>query len=115
MTDITNKSSTLDNTRSQMRKGTLEFMVLKIIARQPTYAADIIDVLKRAEIIVVEGTLYPLLSRLRTAELVSYTWQESLTGPPKKVYAVTPHGHEFLDGLDETWEKINQCLKSLSK
>lgn len=102
-----------ENTQSQMRKGTLEFMVLLIIARGPAYASDILAELKTAEMIVVEGTLYPLLSRLRTTELVKYSWEESSAGPPRKYYELTAKGKETLRALKETWKKLNRAVAAL--
>lgn len=103
----------IENAQSQMRKGTLEFMVLLTIARGPVYASDILLRLKEAEMIVVEGTLYPLLSRLRAAELVSYSWEESTAGPPRKYYALTDKGREELEGLKGTWQKLNRAVAAL--
>jgi len=103
------------NTQTQMRKGILEFCILHIIARGEVYATDMIDELKGAQLIVVEGTLYPLLNRLRTSGLASYKWVESETGPPRKYYSITPEGKGFLKELDQTWldldSSVNQILK----
>lgn len=107
------ESVNTENTQSQMRKGTLEFMVLLIVARGPAYASDILAELKTAEMIVVEGTLYPLLSRLRAAELVSYSWEESSAGPPRKYYELTARGKEALKALKETWKKLNRAVAAL--
>lgn len=93
----------LENTQIQMRKGILEFCILHIISRGEVYSSDIIKELKEAEIIVVEGTLYPLLTRLRKAGLLNYTWKESTSGPPQKHYQLTTIGREFLEKLNETW------------
>ncbi len=96
----------VSNTQTQMRKGLLEFCILHIIARGEVYATDMIEELKEAKLIVVEGTLYPLLNRLKTASLVSYKWVESETGPPRKYYSITEEGNEFLASLDETWQDL---------
>lgn len=86
-----------------MRKGILEFCILHIISRGEVYASDMLEELTSARIIVVEGTLYPLLTRLRKAGLVEYKWVESSSGPPRKYYRLTNDGSEFLTKLDETW------------
>ncbi|MBQ9719235.1 MAG: PadR family transcriptional regulator [Alloprevotella sp.] len=99
-----------ENAKSQMRKGMLDFCVLLLLRRGPSYAADIIQRLKEAELIVVEGTLYPLLSRLRRDGLLSYQWQESLQGPPRKYYSLTPAGLQVLAGLDAAWEELARTV-----
>ncbi|RED99442.1 PadR family transcriptional regulator [Marinoscillum furvescens] len=96
----------IENTQVQMRKGILEFCILHIIARGEVYASDMLDELTSARIMVVEGTLYPLLTRLRKAGLVDYKWVESSSGPPRKYYTLTEQGREFLDGLSQTWEEL---------
>lgn len=96
----------IENTQVQMRKGILEFCILHIIARGEVYASDMLDELTSARIMVVEGTLYPLLTRLRKAGLVDYKWVESSSGPPRKYYTLTDQGKEFLDGLSQTWEEL---------
>lgn len=94
------------NTQIQMRKGILEFCILHIISRGEVYASDMIEELTEAKLIVVEGTLYPLLNRLKTAALVSYKWVESESGPPRKYYSITPEGSEFLSELKGTWNDL---------
>lgn len=94
------------NTQIQMRKGLLEFCILHIISRGEVYASDLIDELTEAKMIVVEGTLYPLLQRLKNASLVSYRWVESESGPPRKYYSITAEGQEFLGTLNETWDSL---------
>ncbi|MBD8488116.1 PadR family transcriptional regulator [Echinicola sp. CAU 1574] len=94
------------NTQVQMRKGILEFCILHIIARGEVYASDMIEELTEAKLIVVEGTLYPLLNRLKTAALVSYKWVESESGPPRKYYSITQEGSEFLNKLNGTWDDL---------
>lgn len=96
----------VDNAKSQMRKGMLEYCVLLLLRRQPSYAADVITRLKEAQLIVVEGTLYPLLTRLKKEGLLSYEWQESSQGPPRKYYALTDEGCRFLEGLDAAWNEL---------
>jgi len=97
-----------------MRKGTLDFIVLLVISRGPVYASDILAELKKSQLIVVEGTLYPLLSRLRSSGLLQYAWQESRSGPPRKYYSLTDSGREFLDHLSENWKELNLSIKKLS-
>jgi PadR family transcriptional regulator PadR len=94
------------NTQIQMRKGLLEFCILHIIARGEVYASDMIEELTDAKMIVVEGTLYPLLNRLKNASLVSYKWVESESGPPRKYYSITEEGSRFLETLNETWDSL---------
>ncbi|MBS1509110.1 MAG: PadR family transcriptional regulator [Bacteroidetes bacterium] len=96
----------LENTQIQMRKGILEYCVLQIIARGETYASDMLDELTLAKMIVVEGTLYPLLTRLKNAGLLEYKWVESKSGPPRKYYKLTTEGEKFLQGLSETWDDL---------
>lgn len=96
----------VDNTQTQMRKGILEFCILSIISRGEIYASDIIAELKKARLLVVEGTLYPLLTRLKNNGLLSYVWKESTSGPPRKYYQITSAGTEVLNKLDTTWEEL---------
>ncbi len=105
----------VENTQSQMRKGFLEFPVLLIIGAKPTYAPDILKQLKKANLLVVEGTLYPLLSRLKRYGLVQYVWQESTGGPPRKMYTVTKEGKEVLTQLEESWKSLDASVKGLIK
>jgi PadR family transcriptional regulator PadR len=109
----------LENTKAQMRKGILELCVLAIISEKEAYPSDIIKRLKQAELIVVEGTLYPLLSRLKNAELLNYNWKESKSGPPRKYYHLTDNGKTFLASLQDTWgsltKSVNQSLKKSKK
>jgi PadR family transcriptional regulator PadR len=104
------------NTQIQMRKGLLEFCVLHIISRGEVYTSDLIEELTQAQMIVVEGTLYPLLNRLKSAELVSYRWVESESGPPRKYYSITEEGKKFLSTLSETWSSlVNSTSEITSK
>lgn len=96
----------LENTQIQMRKGILEFCILQIISRGEVYASDMLEELTSAKIMVVEGTLYPLLTRLRKAGLVDYKWVESSSGPPRKYYTITKDGTEFLNNLQVTWKEL---------
>ncbi len=93
----------LENTQVQMRKGILEYCILHIISRGEVYASDMIEELTHARMIVVEGTLYPLLTRLKNAGLLEYKWVESKSGPPRKYYTLTEIGKDFLQGLTDTW------------
>src|ERR1700755_3063493 len=95
-----------ENTQTQMRKGILEYCILSIIARDETYASDIISELKQAKLLVVEGTLYPLLTRLKNNGLLSYHWVESVSGPPRKYYQLSEAGISVLNQLDTTWEEL---------
>lgn len=103
----------LENTQIQMRKGVLEFCILNIISRGAVYASEMIDELTKAKIMVVEGTLYPLLTRLRKADLVAYEWVESDSGPPRKYYILTDKGEDFLDGLTDTWLELTSSTKRI--
>lgn len=104
-----------ENIRSQMRKGILDFVTLLVISRGPVYASDILNALKENELIVVEGTIYPLLSRLRASGLLDYTWQESKSGPPRKYYELTARGKEMLKQLSATWKGLDKSINSLIK
>ena len=103
------------NTKAQMRKGILEFCILLVISKGKIYTNDIINELKSADLIVVEGTLYPLLNRLKTAGLLEYHWSESKNGPPRKYYDLTENGHLFLDQLIGTWSALDQSVNTLLK
>ena len=105
----------VDNIKSQMRKGYLEYCILLILKKKPAYVSDVISDLKEARLIVVEGTLYPLLTRLKNSGLLDYRWEESNQGPPRKYYEVTPQGEEFLKELDKAWEEINEVVNKIKK
>ena len=96
----------VENTQVQMRKGILEFCILEIIARGEAYASDMLEELTSAKMIVVEGTLYPLLTRLKNAGLLDYAWVESSAGPPRKYYKLTDAGKDFLELLRQTWREL---------
>jgi PadR family transcriptional regulator PadR len=102
-----------ENTQAQMRKGVLEFCVLLIISKGEIYPSDIIDELKASNVLVVEGTLYPLLSRLKGQQLLDYTWIESKAGPPRKYYKLTPSGKETLAHLKKSWMGLSGSINSL--
>lgn len=103
----------IENLKSQMRKGMLEFCVLLILRHKAAYASEMIAELKGAKLIVVEGTLYPLLTRLKNDGLLSYEWRESTAGPPRKYYSLTPEGDEFLDQLSDSWREISDSVDHL--
>ena len=105
----------LENTQVQMRKGILEYCILHIIARGETYASDMLDELTAAKMIVVEGTLYPLLTRLKNSGLLEYKWVESKSGPPRKYYKLTLIGEKFLNGLTETWDDLVNSTEMIRK
>lgn len=98
-----------------MRKGVLEFCILSIISQGEIYPSDIITKMKEAKLIVVEGTLYPLLTRLKNAGLLAYTWVESNAGPPRKYYKLTPLGEEFLKELRVTWAELVDAVNKTAK
>jgi PadR family transcriptional regulator PadR len=103
----------IENVKAQMRKGVLEFCILSILSRGDAYASDIIRKLKESRLIVVEGTLYPLLSRQKNTGLLSYRWEESPQGPPRKYYALTDKGKEFLKDLNASWTELVDAVKSI--
>ena len=107
--------STADNIRSQMRKGVLEYCILCILARKEAYASAIIEELKAANMIVVEGTLYPLLIREKNQGLLSYRWEESPQGPPRKYYMITEKGRALLQEMDNAWNEIVTTIDTLKK
>ena len=101
-----------ENTQTQMRKGILEYCVLLIISKGEIYASDIIAELKSAKLLVVEGTLYPLLTRLKNNGLLSYNWVESTSGPPRKYYVLTEGGKNILSQLDNTWNELSSAIET---
>ncbi|GAB1415124.1 PadR family transcriptional regulator [Paludibacter sp.] len=105
----------VENIKSQMRKGSLEYCILLILRKKASYASDIISELKDAKMIVVEGTLYPLLTRLKNSGLLDYRWEESFQGPPRKYYEVTEKGFKFLDELEKAWDEVNDIIKKLKR
>ena len=102
-----------DNVKSQMRKGMLEYCILLLLHREALYASDIIKQLKEAKLIVVEGTLYPLLTRLKNDDLLEYEWIESTQGPPRKYYRLTTKGEIFLCELESAWNEITNTVNHL--
>ena len=102
----------VENTQTQMRKGILEYCILSIISKGETYASDIIAELKKAKMLVVEGTLYPLLTRLKNNGLLTYNWVESTSGPPRKYYILSPDGRKVLEQLDSTWSELSLAVET---
>ena len=101
----------VENVKSQMRKGMLEYCILLLLKEKPLYTSDIINELEKVNLIVVEGTLYPLLSRLRKEGILDYEWQESTSGPPRKYYMLTEAGRQQLAMLDEAWDELVEQIK----
>lgn len=105
----------IENTQVQMRKGILEYCILSIISHGESYASDIIEELRNARLLVVEGTLYPLLTRLKNNGLLSYQWLESTSGPPRKYYQLTPEGTHVLTELQKTWTELVYAVEAVQK
>ena len=103
----------MENTQVQMRKGILEYCILLIIARRDSYAPDIINKLKDSRIIVVEGTIYPLLTRLKNTGLLTYRWEESPQGPPRKYYSITESGRRALLEMENSWQELTASINQL--
>jgi len=99
----------VENTKAQMRKGVLEYCILSILNGHDKYASEILITLKDAKMLVVEGTIYPLLTRLKNAGLLNYRWEESTSGPPRKYYTLTETGKLFLKELDTTWDELRKA------
>jgi PadR family transcriptional regulator PadR len=98
----------IENTKAQMRKGVLEFCILSVLKEKDAYTSEILDTLKNAKLLVVEGTIYPLLTRLKNG-LLSYRWEESTSGPPRKYYGLTEIGLTFLNELNSTWTELSDA------
>lgn len=105
----------IENTKAQMRKGVLEYCILSILNGEDKYASEILESLKDAKLLVVEGTIYPLLTRLKNAGLLAYRWEESSSGPPRKYYALTETGKLFLKELDTTWNALKNAVQLVTK
>lgn len=105
----------VDNAKSQMRKGMLEYCIMLLLSKEACYTSDIIAKLKDADLLVVEGTLYPLLTRLKNDGLLSYEWAESTQGPPRKYYVLTPAGREALNHLDAAWSALENTVRNLKE
>ncbi len=105
----------VENVRSQMRKGVLEYCILSILDKQEAYASSIIETLKSAGLIVVEGTLYPLLIRLKNQGSLTYRWEESPQGPPRKYYCISEDGRSLLGVMDSSWDELVETIKTLKQ
>lgn len=113
---ITIEIMDIEKTKTQMRKGILEYCILSIIQKTgDAYASDILDQLKKSEMIVVEGTIYPLLTRLKNEEVLEYRWEESSSGPPRKYFSLTKQGEEFLKELEQTWVQLKQAVNKITQ
>lgn len=104
-----------DNAKSQMRKGMLEYCIMLLLSEKAYYTSDIINRLKEANLLVVEGTLYPLLTRLKNDGILSYEWQESTQGPPRKYYVLTDEGRGALEQMDAAWNELESTVKNLKE
>lgn len=100
----------IENTKAQMRKGVLEYCILSVLRDDDAYVAEILETLKDAKLLVVEGTIYPLLTRLKNAGLLNYRWEESTSGPPRKYYGLTETGKIFLKELSTTWDELQTAV-----
>lgn len=105
----------IENTKAQMRKGVLEYCILSVLKDDDAYVAEILDTLKNAKMLVVEGTIYPLLTRLKNAGLLSYRWEESTSGPPRKYYGLTDTGKLFLNELTTTWNELQNAVNVVTR
>jgi PadR family transcriptional regulator, regulatory protein PadR len=105
----------IENTQSQMRKGVLEFCILSIIKRAEAYPSDIIEEMKKANLHILEGTLYPLLTRLKNADLLTYRWVESTGGPPRKYFSLTDKGADFYKELQATWNEMANAVHDITQ
>jgi PadR family transcriptional regulator PadR len=105
----------IENTQSQMRKGVLEFCILSIIKRSEAYPSDIIEEMKKANLHILEGTLYPLLTRLKNADLLTYRWVESTGGPPRKYFSLTDKGADFYKELQATWNEMANAVHEITQ
>ena len=105
----------IENTKAQMRKGVLEYCILSILKEKDKYASEILRTLKDAKMLVVEGTIYPLLTRLKNAGLLQYRWEESTSGPPRKYYTLTNAGKIFLIELNSTWNELKSAVNLVTK
>jgi PadR family transcriptional regulator PadR len=104
----------IENSKAQMRKGILEFCILSVLKEKDAYTSEILDTLKNAKLLVVEGTVYPLLTRLKNDELLQYRWEESTSGPPRKYYGLTEEGHTFLNELQTTWNELSEAVNTIT-
>jgi PadR family transcriptional regulator PadR len=109
------ESMNIENTQSQMRKGILEFCILSIIRRGEAYPSDIVEEMRAANLHILEGTLYPLLTRLKNAEMLTYRWVESNSGPPRKYFSLTEKGDAFYKELEQTWIELSNGVNTLAE
>ena len=105
----------IENTKAQMRKGVLEFCILSVLKDKEAYTSEILDTLKNAKLLVVEGTVYPLLTRLKNDGLLNYRWEESTSGPPRKYYGLTETGKLFLKELNTTWSELQNAVNLVTR
>ncbi len=105
----------IENATAQMRKGVLEYCILSLISNKDLYTSEILIALKKGKMLVVEGTVYPLLTRLKNAHLLTYRWEESTSGPPRKYYAITQEGKTFLHELESAWKELNKAVNTITK
>lgn len=105
----------IENTKAQMRKGVLEFCILSVLKEKEAYTSEILDTLKEAKLLVVEGTIYPLLTRLKNDGILNYRWEESTSGPPRKYYGLTEMGQIFLNELDTTWIELSNAVTTITQ
>ena len=105
----------IENTQSQMRKGILEFCILSVIRRGEAYPSDIVEEMRAANLQILEGTLYPLLTRLKNAEMLTYRWVESNSGPPRKYFSMTEKGELFYRDLENTWNELANAVQQLTQ
>ncbi|MDQ3279141.1 MAG: PadR family transcriptional regulator [Bacteroidota bacterium] len=105
----------IENTQSQMKKGILEFCILSIIRRGEAYPSDIVEEMRASNMQILEGTLYPLLTRLKNAEMLTYRWEESNSGPPRKYFSLTEKGELFYKELEQTWIELSHAVNTLTK
>jgi len=103
----------LGNTQAQMRKGILELCILSILSKDSKYSSEILQTLKNSKLIVVEGTIYPLLTRLKNSTLLEYNWEESKNGPPRKYYTITEEGKSFLKNLNHSWLELSDAVTKI--
>lgn len=103
----------IDNVKAQMRKGMLEYCILLLVRDKEMYASNIMSSLKASKLIVVEGTLYPLLTRLKNADMLAYRWEESTQGPPRKYFSLTEEGHKLLSELEVSWTEVVETVDKI--
>ncbi|MFN4975781.1 MAG: PadR family transcriptional regulator [Bacteroidota bacterium] len=105
----------IQNTQSQMRKGVLEFCILSIVRQGEVYPSDLVEKMKAANLHILEGTLYPLLTRLKNAGVLTYRWVESNSGPPRKYFVMTEQGLQFYKELEATWQELASAVAVLTQ